>query len=144
MARNLRIYFDGRNGKIDTETWNPLFLEYDPRRKWLIRKLFSIIPESLLKNKTYAECLFNFQIFNRVLTPTSVTARLGAPRRQHSQVSRVVLYFITTNESASARNTVVAFYMGVFWGIIYNSVEKAAVKVYRLVNELILIGYSIA
>ena len=59
-------------------------------------------------------------------------------------MSRVVLYFITTNESASARNTVIAFYMGVFWGIIYNSVEKAAVKVYRLVNELILIGYSIA
>ena len=47
------------------------------------------------------------------------------------------------NEYVSARNTAVEFYRGVFRSVIYISVGKAAVMVHRLVNELILIGYSI-
>ena len=45
----------------------------------------------------------------------------------------------TTNESASARNTVVAFYRGVYRGVIYISVGKAmSERIYRLVGELYL------
>ena len=49
------------------------------------------------------------------------------------------------DRSASARNTVEAFYPEVFWGVIYISAGKVAVKgIYTQVVELILIGYSIA
>ena len=45
----------------------------------------------------------------------------------------------TTNKSASARNTAVAFYPGVYRGVIYISAEKAmSERVYRLVSELYL------
>ena len=43
------------------------------------------------------------------------------------------------NKSASARNTAVAFYAGVYRGVIYISAEKAmSERVYRLVSELYL------
>ena len=43
----------------------------------------------------------------------------------------------TTNESASARNTAVAFYPGVYRGVIYISAGKAVSEMeYRLVSEL--------
>ena len=43
------------------------------------------------------------------------------------------------NRSASARNTAVAFYPGVYWGVIYNSVGKAmSERIYRSVGELYL------
>ena len=42
------------------------------------------------------------------------------------------------NKSVSARNTVVAFYPGVYRGVIYISAGKAVMKEYRLVNELYL------
>ena len=43
------------------------------------------------------------------------------------------------NKSASARNTAVAFYPGVYWSVIYISAEKAvSEKIYRLVGELYL------
>ena len=45
----------------------------------------------------------------------------------------------TTNKSASARNTTVAVYPGVYWGVIYISVGKAvSERIYRLVGELYL------
>ena len=45
----------------------------------------------------------------------------------------------TTNKSASARNTAVAFYPGVYQGVIYISAGKAmSEKIYRLVGELYL------
>ena len=45
----------------------------------------------------------------------------------------------TMNKSASARNTAVAFYPGVYWGVIYISAGKAvSEKIYRLVGELYL------
>ena len=43
------------------------------------------------------------------------------------------------NKSASARNIVVAFYPGVYQGVIYISAGKAvSEKIYRLVGELYL------
>ena len=48
------------------------------------------------------------------------------------------------NKSVNARNTVVAFYLEVFRGVIYISAGKAAVDVCRQVDKLILIGYPIA
>ena len=43
------------------------------------------------------------------------------------------------NKSASARNTAVAFYLGVYWGVIYISAGKAmSEKIYKLVGELYL------
>ena len=45
----------------------------------------------------------------------------------------------TTNKFASARNTAVAFYPGVYRGVIYISAGKAvSKKIYRLVGELYL------
>ena len=45
----------------------------------------------------------------------------------------------TTNISASARNTAVAFYPGVYRGVIYISTVKAvSERIYRLVGELYL------
>ena len=45
----------------------------------------------------------------------------------------------TTNISASARNTAVAFYPGVYRGVIYISAgEVVSEKIYRLVGELYL------
>ena len=45
----------------------------------------------------------------------------------------------TTNKSASARNTTVAFYPGVYRGVIYISAGKVmSGRVYRLVRELYL------
>ena len=45
----------------------------------------------------------------------------------------------TTNKSASARNTAVAFYPGVYQGVIYISAGKAvSEEIYRLVDELYL------
>ena len=40
------------------------------------------------------------------------------------------------NKFASAWNTAVAFYSGVYRGVIYISAGKAVMKEYRLVNEL--------
>jgi hypothetical protein len=48
------------------------------------------------------------------------------------------------DHSANARNTVAAFYLGVFRGIIYISAGKVAAKLCRQVNELISMEYSIA
>ena len=43
------------------------------------------------------------------------------------------------NESASARNTAIAFYPGVYRGVIYISAGKAmSEKIYKLVGELYL------
>ena len=43
------------------------------------------------------------------------------------------------NKSVGARNTVVAFYPGVYWGVIYISAGKTvSKKIYRLVGELYL------
>ena len=45
----------------------------------------------------------------------------------------------TTNKSASARNTAVSFYPGVYRGVIYISTGKAVnERIYRLVGELYL------
>ena len=40
------------------------------------------------------------------------------------------------NKSANAQNTAIAFYPGVYRGVIYISAGKAVMKEYRLVNEL--------
>ena len=43
------------------------------------------------------------------------------------------------NKSASARNAAVAFYPGVYWGVIYISAGKeVSERIYRLVGELYL------
>ena len=46
---------------------------------------------------------------------------------------------MTTNKFASARNTAVAFYPGVYRGVIYISAGKTvSEKIYRFVGELYL------
>ena len=58
-----------------------------------------------------------------VLAPTSVTIR---KQRWHPQTPIGVAGISwTTNKSASARNTAVAFYPGVYRGVIYIFAEKA-------------------
>ena len=45
---------------------------------------------------------------------------------------------------ARARNTVIAFYPKIFRGVVYISAGTAVANVCRQVDELILVGYSVA
>ena len=66
---------------------------------------------------------------------------VGAYQRLHRETSMMPAdaNWGGTNESASARNTAVAFYPGVYRGVIYISAGKAmSEKIYRLVGELYL------
>ena len=72
-----------------------------------------------------------------VLAPTSVTT--GKQWWRPQMPIGVVGISWTTNKSARARNTTVAFYPGVYWGVIYISAGKAmSERIYRSVGELYL------
>ena len=58
-----------------------------------------------------------------LLAPTNVTTRKAAMTPADANWGCSISW--TTNKSASARNTVVAFYPGVYQGFIYISAGKA-------------------
>ena len=83
-------------------------------------------------------------IFHSMPSPATAPKMLvGAYQRHQRWRSQTPIWggsiSWTTNESASARNTAVVFYPGVYRGVIYISAGKAvSERIYRLVGELYL------
>ena len=112
-------------------------IHYKTRKQSQVSLFSKRIPISILFTTLsiyFTLCLPRQRCQKCLLAPTNVTWRW---RPQTLSLGGSISW--TTNKSTRARNTAVAFYPGVYRGIIYIFAGKAvSERVYRLVSELYL------
>ena len=126
-------------GKSKPAIHYPVFISTKTRKQSQISLFSKWIPISILliTLSIYFNLCLPWQRCQKcLLAPTNVTTRKQRWRPQTPIGVAGISW--TTNKSASARNTTVAFYPGVYQGVIYISAGKAVMMEYRLVNELYL------
>ena len=124
-------------GKSKPVIHYPVFISTKTRKQSQVSLFSKRIPISIL----FTTFIY---IFHSVPSPATAPKMLvGAYQRHQRWRPQTPIWggsiSWTTNKSASARNTAVAFYPGVYRGVIYIFAGKAvSEKIYRLVGELYL------
>ena len=127
-------------GKSKPVIHYPVFISTKTRKQSQVNMFSKRIPISILfiiLSIYFNLCLPQQWRQKCLLAPANVT--IGKQRWRPKMPNGVAGISWTTNKSASARNTAIAFYPGVYRGVIYISPWKAmSERIYRSVGELYL------